>query len=497
MKRLCLFLATLALPATALALTNDDPKPWNYDPVPGIRAEYPEVEPNNGCPGQPILCGDVVTPAALSPAGDVDYYEFVVAAGTQVTIGTDALVPGGPDVDTYVELYGSDCSQARLTYSDDDGPGAFSLISNFIVPVTGPYHIKVRGWSSSTTGDYKLFLTCAVPPPPPGNDQCSGAFELVRCGNHLINGDNTNATNDYDPTAAGCTGYAAAGRDVAYLIHLLAGDVIDVSYTAVADGSVYLLTNCADPYGSCVIGADDTFAGQAETFSYTVPADGPYYLIADSYGTNTGTTYVLAITITCAFETGACCLPGPPCEPGPCITTTEADCGAQGGSYLGNQTLCSPNPCGATIAGACCLASGECLLVTQSECDAAGGSYLGDCVLCEPNPCQPVVGACCFYEVGPCGPGLSACLELDFASCQQQGGEYAGDGTVCDPLPCPTPPPTGACCLPSGECLCITQGDCEAMSGVYQGDSTNCDIVACTPVAVERSTWGRVKTRYR
>ncbi|MFN8548183.1 MAG: PPC domain-containing protein [Candidatus Eisenbacteria bacterium] len=409
MKRPLLFLAALAIPATALALTNDDPKPCRYDPVPGIRSEYPEEEPNNACPGQQILCGDVVTPAELNPAGDVDYYEFVVAAGTQVTIGTDALVPGGPDVDTYVELYGSDCSQARLTYSDDDGPGAFSLISNFIVPVTGPYHIKVRGWSSSTTGAYKLFLTCSVPPPPPGNDQCSGAFELARCGNHLINGDNSNATNDYDPTASGCTGYAAAGKDVAYLFNLLAGDVLNVSYAAVADGSVYLLTNCADPLGSCVIGADDTFAGQAETFSYTVPAAGPYYLIADSYGTNTGTTYVLEISITCGFETGACC----------------------------------------------------------------------------------------FYGTGPCGPEFNGCLELDFASCQQQGGEYSGDGTVCDPLPCPAPPPTGACCLPGGDCLCVTQGDCDAMSGVYQGDGTTCEGVACAPVAIERSTWGRVKTRYR
>jgi len=38
--------------------------------------------------------------------------------------------------------------------------------------------------------------------------------------------------------------------------------------------------------------------------------------------------------------------------------------------------------------GACCFPSGDCLMGTQAGCDRAGGSYLGDDVPCDPNPCE-------------------------------------------------------------------------------------------------------------
>jgi spore coat protein A len=42
-----------------------------------------------------------------------------------------------------------------------------------------------------------------------------------------------------------------------------------------------------------------------------------------------------------AGTTGACCLPGGTT----CVTTTEALCAAQGGTYRGDGTSCTPNPC--------------------------------------------------------------------------------------------------------------------------------------------------------
>ena len=59
-------------------------------------------------------------------------------------------------------------------------------------------------------------------------------------------------------------------------------------------------------------------------------------------------------------------------------------------------------------------------------------------------------------------------------------------------LPCPELPlATGACCFPSGECTLTTPSEC---SGLYQGDDTDCDPNPCSVTAVERTTWGRLKS---
>ncbi|MCC7143899.1 MAG: PPC domain-containing protein [Candidatus Eisenbacteria bacterium] len=493
MKHELLPVILIALCTTSAdAERNDDAKPWSYDPLTNIRAQFPEQEPNNVCPGQAIVCGDVVMPASIGAPGDVDYYEFIGTAGTLVTIGTDNT--GGGDTDTYLELYPANCAAPRLTFDDDGGPGSFSLISNFVLPSTQPYHIKVRHFSTSGTGDYKLFLTCVEPTPPPPNDTCGGALPLEPCSSGNLTGDNTFAIHDYGSTSLPCTGFTAAGKDVVYSVALSAGDTFDVTYTAVADGSVYLITNCADPVGSCVIGADDTLAGQPETWSFVAAASGTYYLILDSFGTNTGSTWTLDYAISCPPQVGACCLPGPLCEPGPCIYTNADDCGAQGGTFQGYDTSCDPSPCGVTIGGACCLADGSCEMLEPSDCDNLGGEYLGHCILCDKVPCVATVGACCFYEEGPCGL-LVECQVLSSLDCSVLGGSYVGHGTTCDPSPCAAPPPSGACCLVTGECVCVVAGDCD---GSYQGDGTDCDPNPCPPpVATEQRTWGGIKSIYR
>ena len=47
--------------------------------------------------------------------------------------------------------------------------------------------------------------------------------------------------------------------------------------------------------------------------------------------------------------------------------------------------------------GACCYANGTCQVSTSAVCTGAGGTYHGDDSVCSPNPCpQPTPqGACC------------------------------------------------------------------------------------------------------
>lgn len=95
---------------------------------------------------------------------------------------------------------------------------------------------------------------------------------------------------------------------------------------------------------------------------------------------------VLQVTYTAGpTVTGACCLADDTCQ-----ELTPTQCSAAGGTYHGDGTVCTPNPCVAPT-GACCHADGTCTAETAAECAAAAGAYQGDGASCTPNPCSIVL----------------------------------------------------------------------------------------------------------
>jgi hypothetical protein len=269
---------------------------WN--PIPGdqILADVPESEPaNNTCPGQAFSCGDVLRPAAISPAGDVDFIYFTANLGDLITFGTDA--DGNPTpTDTKIYLYNADCS-VQLAYDDDSGPGYASLITNYYACYTGTYVGKITGYSSSTTGIYKAFVTCTPGTLyPPYGDTCADATPLP-CGPFDLTGNTGCSTNNYSPPTPSCTRFSANGRDQVLAFTVNAGGTIDLSYRSTADGSVYIYDTC-DPQ-HCLVGEDSTVTGGYEDFQYTFTAAGTYYLILDTYGTNTSGTWTLTGVLEC------------------------------------------------------------------------------------------------------------------------------------------------------------------------------------------------------
>lgn len=108
------------------------------------------------------------------------------------------------------------------------------------------------------------------------------------------------ARNDCDPGLGGCTGYPAAGKDLAYILDLAMNDVVDLSCRGRDyDGSFYIVTDCSDVVGTCIIGADQTINGQPETIHWVVPAAGIYYLILDAYGSGAGGSWILDYDLSC------------------------------------------------------------------------------------------------------------------------------------------------------------------------------------------------------
>lgn len=128
------------------------------------RATYPEQEPNDDCgQGQTVNFGDVIDPGCIDQIADHDWYTFEAYADDWISIATDES-DGQPTVDTYITLYAEDCATV-LVYDDDSGPGAYSLIIDFVAPYSGIYHLKVQSYGDYYTGCYQCSFDVAPPPP--------------------------------------------------------------------------------------------------------------------------------------------------------------------------------------------------------------------------------------------------------------------------------------------------------------------------------------------
>jgi subtilisin-like proprotein convertase family protein len=141
-------------------------KPWVIMDLPvlgsGGLADQFEVEPNNTCPGEAYVLGDVYH-GGLTP-GDQDWIQFTATIGQLITVATDADM--GSTTDTYLELWDQACG-VMLAFNDDGGPGLFSLIQDFQATYTGTYNVKIRGFSSSTQGLYICIANAVTPAGPP------------------------------------------------------------------------------------------------------------------------------------------------------------------------------------------------------------------------------------------------------------------------------------------------------------------------------------------
>jgi hypothetical protein len=155
---------------------------------------------------------------------------------------------------------------------------------------------------------------------------------------------------------------------------------------------------------------------------------------------------------------GACCQPD-----GSCTLVFETACT---GNWLGETTLCRPNPCPQPN-GACCFIDGSCLFLLQTQCTA---DWRGAGTVCEPNPCpQPSPpGACCITYAG--------CELLTDFACAAAHGFFLGGGTSCTPDPCVG---LGACCDPTGACtVALTPADCPPPS-IWHGEWLDCSVAPC------------------
>jgi len=194
---------------------------------------------------------------------------------------------------------------------------------------------------------------------------------------------------------------------------------------------------------------------------------------------------------------GACCNPGVSAGPGgefECIETSEAECDALGGFFLGDETDCfvellgtqnGGGPCDLQpVLGACCLTDAPCQNVSEGECSGLGGVFFAP-LLCEDivNPLN--AGGSC-GNFGACCLGENTCVNAFEFECIVFGGAFIGDETFCEDEALPSLSggvvceDFGACCVDIG-CMPMTpESACGLLGGIFQGVGSSCDTVECS-----------------
>jgi hypothetical protein len=174
----------------------------------------------------------------------------------------------------------------------------FGVVTN--APLSGTFYFVVDGYNG-VAGSFELVFTEIMPPPPasacdrveqplPGNegDILVGSFPLSgdTCG-----GENTISLLD-------CADYTENGLDNWYEFVLLPGASIEATITSTADGALWIVDACAEPF-TCLGYADATLANQPETVGYvnTTGQQQVVHLVVDSWGTDTCGTFSGSVVI--------------------------------------------------------------------------------------------------------------------------------------------------------------------------------------------------------
>jgi len=286
------------------------------------------------------------------------------------------------------------------------------------------------------------------------NDECADAIFISEGNTSFTTIGGTNSSDSYDDSQCSSTYLGDMNDDVWFAWTATASGTITVSTCDLVnfDSDIVIYEGNCNNKTQIGCNGDGSGCGGYSSLATADVTGGDLYIFRiggyDSSATGSGS---VSLSLEPSGDpVGGCCT-GTSCS-----ISTQADCS---GTYLGDGTDCSGDPCAADPTGACCILA-SCSISTEADCN---GTYLGDDTDCSGDPCAPnPTGGCCV------GTSCSVSAEADCS------GTYLGDGTDCSGNPCAADP-TGACCNGTS-CSISTQADC---GGTYLGDGTNCSGNPC------------------
>jgi hypothetical protein len=209
---------------------------------------------------------------------------YVLTLGSESIVNVVLNINTAADLDLF--LLGS-CDESNCITASA-GITNIESLSSCLQP--GTYYIVVDGYNGAASS-FSVSVTCTKAVcPPAGAETCGDAPDL--CGDVNFETSTLGHVNDYDPGVGNtCTGYSASGPDIVYRLQIAPGGSVNLVFTELTyDASVYIVTDCNDPAGSCLVGSD-CFPGVCDNFLDYTNTTGDClvaYLIIDGFGGGSG-----------------------------------------------------------------------------------------------------------------------------------------------------------------------------------------------------------------
>ncbi|TYB77198.1 T9SS type A sorting domain-containing protein [Bizionia myxarmorum] len=197
---------------------------------------------------------------------------------------------------TYVSVFEGACGAiTQVGTACNTSSGSFALTAGTT------YYINVR--STSTTTGVNFSLCAALTPPPPANDECSGAITIACAGQYT--GNTTSASPESpDPgtctTSAGTAGavwYTFTGansNDAGAAVGTVGDEVtLDLSLSTF-DTKIRVFEGVCGAL-TCVGGNDDGGTGNTSLYTFAATVGTEYYILVHGFSTNAG-AYTLDVS---------------------------------------------------------------------------------------------------------------------------------------------------------------------------------------------------------
>lgn len=208
---------------------------------------------------------------AITPVGDLDFYEVQTSTGAFLRVETgEASIGSCANIDTLIRVFDA-ATGVQIAVDDDNGPGNCSLLSGFRLRGPGRYFVRVEDFNNDgTIGSYAINISLV------GANICGNAVLETAIGEtcddgNTTAGDGCSATCTFEPEGS-YTGPGPAQTFTGAVTPVGDTDVYQVTLTApsilVISGGTPTLGNCpTDDMNIELLGAtgalitSDSFSG--------------------------------------------------------------------------------------------------------------------------------------------------------------------------------------------------------------------------------------------
>ncbi len=397
--------------------------------------------------------------------------------------------------DTLLGIYSGTCGNLTEIACNDDLCGFKSQVCATGLTVGQTYYIQVGSYDDASRGSYFITVDCPCPPPP-ANDNCSGAT-LVNIPSNTFSS-TVNATVDSSVPTCGFSlvnaqgvWYRVVGNGRTLTASLCSGSTSFDTKISVFCGNCGLLT--------CIAENDDD-CGSASQVEWCSENGRTYYILVHGYNGQVGTFFLQMTSDATPCTTFQDCTTCDLVCPLNAIQENEPCGGDANGGCNVSPVVYQIIQCGQTICGSM-FTVGAVRDTDWYQFTITAPSVITWSVQSE-SPIEAIlVDTACppttisFGTADRCGTAIASAI-------LNPGTYRAFVGAVDDGYPCGsgndyiaalTCGPVGACCV-EGDCTRVTQAVCNSLLGTYAGDATICPITynasTCSNVFEDIETTG-------